>query len=200
VERGEIRRIEAVYHRCPHGMGSGWSSWQDAMSTRARWTDASGKESRRRRPSPLPSLNRHPRASSRGRTSPRRVGEDAARKGRRYMRRKSETANPVPARSAPPSAPSSASSKWTAATRKSRQPSRHKPSGRTNRERPPLRHLCCDRADSPAMRPRHGRRCRAEGRGATFKPSRRRRSARAQTGLSVPHGPTNNRAKNDGRD
>jgi hypothetical protein len=44
VEHGNIRRIEAVYHRCPYGMGSGWSSWQDAMSTRARWSVASGGE------------------------------------------------------------------------------------------------------------------------------------------------------------
>lgn len=36
VEHGEIRRIEAVYHRCPYGMGSGWSNWEDSMSTRAR--------------------------------------------------------------------------------------------------------------------------------------------------------------------
>src|SRR5579862_5787835 len=44
VERGKIRRIEAVYHRCPYGMGSGWSSWQDSMSTRVRWSPFSGKE------------------------------------------------------------------------------------------------------------------------------------------------------------
>jgi hypothetical protein len=44
VEHGEIRRIEAVYQRCPYGMGSGWSSWQDSMSTRARWSTFSGKE------------------------------------------------------------------------------------------------------------------------------------------------------------
>lgn len=44
VEHGEIRRIEAVYTRCPYGMGSGWSSWQDAMSTRARWSPVSGQE------------------------------------------------------------------------------------------------------------------------------------------------------------
>jgi hypothetical protein len=36
VEHGKMRRIEAVYHRCPYGMGSGWSSWQDSMSTQAR--------------------------------------------------------------------------------------------------------------------------------------------------------------------
>lgn len=38
VEHRKIRRIEAVYHRGPYGMNSGWSSWQDTMSTRARWT------------------------------------------------------------------------------------------------------------------------------------------------------------------
>jgi hypothetical protein len=36
VEHGEIRRIEAVYHRCAYGMGSGWSNWENSMSTRAR--------------------------------------------------------------------------------------------------------------------------------------------------------------------
>jgi len=36
VEHGEIRRIEAVYHRCPYGMGSGWSTWPESMSTQAR--------------------------------------------------------------------------------------------------------------------------------------------------------------------
>ncbi len=37
VEQGKIRRIEAVYHRAPYGMNSGWSTWRDSMSTRARW-------------------------------------------------------------------------------------------------------------------------------------------------------------------
>lgn len=44
VEHGKIRRIEALDQRCPYGMGSGWSSWQDAMSTRVRWAPFSGKE------------------------------------------------------------------------------------------------------------------------------------------------------------
>lgn len=44
VKHGLIRRIEAVYTRCPYGMGSGWSSWQDAMSTRARWASVAGGE------------------------------------------------------------------------------------------------------------------------------------------------------------
>lgn len=43
VEHGKIRRIEAVYHRAPYGMNSGWSSWQDSMSTRARFVSAPGK-------------------------------------------------------------------------------------------------------------------------------------------------------------
>jgi len=37
VEHGEIRRIEAVYHRCPYGMGSGWSNWPESMSTQAQF-------------------------------------------------------------------------------------------------------------------------------------------------------------------
>ncbi len=42
VEHGKIRRIEAVYHRAPYGMNSGWSSWQDNMSTRAQWVSIPG--------------------------------------------------------------------------------------------------------------------------------------------------------------
>jgi len=38
VENGKIRRIQAMFHRCPYGMASGWSSsWADVMSTEARW-------------------------------------------------------------------------------------------------------------------------------------------------------------------
>ena len=37
VQQGKIRRIEAVYHRAPYGMNSGWSTWRDSMSTLARW-------------------------------------------------------------------------------------------------------------------------------------------------------------------
>ena len=37
VEHHQIRRIEAVYHRGPYGMNSGWSTWRDSMSTLARW-------------------------------------------------------------------------------------------------------------------------------------------------------------------
>jgi hypothetical protein len=41
VEHRKIRRIEAVYHRAPYGMNSGWSTWRDAISTRARWISVS---------------------------------------------------------------------------------------------------------------------------------------------------------------
>jgi len=34
IENGLIRRIEAILERSPYGMGSGWSSWEDAMSDR----------------------------------------------------------------------------------------------------------------------------------------------------------------------
>lgn len=37
VENGKIRRIEAIFERCPYGMNSGWSSWADGMSDKARW-------------------------------------------------------------------------------------------------------------------------------------------------------------------
>ena len=37
VQQGKIRRIEAVYHRAPYGMNSGWSTWRDSLSTLARW-------------------------------------------------------------------------------------------------------------------------------------------------------------------
>lgn len=32
VEKGNIRRIEAVFHRCPFGMNSGWSTYEQGMS------------------------------------------------------------------------------------------------------------------------------------------------------------------------
>ena len=32
VEKGNIRRIEAVFHRCPYGMNSGWSTYEQGMS------------------------------------------------------------------------------------------------------------------------------------------------------------------------
>jgi hypothetical protein len=36
LERGKIRRIEAILERSPYGMDSGWSGWEDGMSDRAR--------------------------------------------------------------------------------------------------------------------------------------------------------------------
>jgi hypothetical protein len=36
VEKGKIRQIEAILERAPYGMLSGWSSWEDGMSDRAR--------------------------------------------------------------------------------------------------------------------------------------------------------------------
>jgi hypothetical protein len=36
IEHGLIRRIEATLERVPYGMTSGWSSWDDGMSDRAR--------------------------------------------------------------------------------------------------------------------------------------------------------------------
>jgi hypothetical protein len=36
IEKGKIRRIEAILERAPYGMGSGWSSWDDQMSDKAR--------------------------------------------------------------------------------------------------------------------------------------------------------------------
>ncbi|MGD0101472.1 MAG: hypothetical protein ABSC60_14080 [Acidobacteriota bacterium] len=32
IEKGQIRRIEAVFHRCPYGMNSGWSTHEQGMS------------------------------------------------------------------------------------------------------------------------------------------------------------------------
>jgi hypothetical protein len=36
LEKGKIRRIEAILDRAPYGMGSGWSGPEDVMSDRAR--------------------------------------------------------------------------------------------------------------------------------------------------------------------
>ena len=38
VENGLLHEIEAVLERVPYGMGSGWSSWEDAMSDRIQWS------------------------------------------------------------------------------------------------------------------------------------------------------------------
>jgi hypothetical protein len=32
IEKGNIRRIEAVFHRCPYGMNSGWSTYEQGIS------------------------------------------------------------------------------------------------------------------------------------------------------------------------
>jgi len=32
IEKGQIRRIEAVFHRCPFGLNSGWSTYEQGMS------------------------------------------------------------------------------------------------------------------------------------------------------------------------
>lgn len=36
LEKGKIRQIEAILDRAPYGMNSGWSNWEDGMSSRAR--------------------------------------------------------------------------------------------------------------------------------------------------------------------
>jgi hypothetical protein len=36
IERGLIGPVESVLHQVPYGMGSGWSTWQEAMSSAAR--------------------------------------------------------------------------------------------------------------------------------------------------------------------
>ena len=36
IEKGMIRRIEAVSHKCPFGMNSGWSTYEKGMSDEAQ--------------------------------------------------------------------------------------------------------------------------------------------------------------------
>jgi hypothetical protein len=36
IENGKLRQIEAILDRAPYGMNSGWSNWEDGMSSRAR--------------------------------------------------------------------------------------------------------------------------------------------------------------------
>jgi hypothetical protein len=36
VEKGKLHQIEAIMDHSPYGMNSGWSNWEDGMSTRAR--------------------------------------------------------------------------------------------------------------------------------------------------------------------
>ena len=38
IERGRIGSVESVLHPVPYGMGSGWSTWEDAMSSRPQWS------------------------------------------------------------------------------------------------------------------------------------------------------------------
>jgi hypothetical protein len=37
IENGEIGPVESVLHQVPYGMGSGWSSWEETMSSTPRW-------------------------------------------------------------------------------------------------------------------------------------------------------------------
>ena len=37
IENGLIGPVESVLHPVPYGLGSGWSTWEDAMSSRPRW-------------------------------------------------------------------------------------------------------------------------------------------------------------------
>jgi hypothetical protein len=37
VEKRLLHEIEAILERVPYGMGSGWSSWEDAMSDKMQW-------------------------------------------------------------------------------------------------------------------------------------------------------------------
>jgi hypothetical protein len=37
IEKGLIGPVESVLHQVPYGMGSGWSTWEEAMSIRPRW-------------------------------------------------------------------------------------------------------------------------------------------------------------------
>jgi hypothetical protein len=37
VQGGQLHRIQAVLTQAPYGMGSGWSSWDDAMSDQPQW-------------------------------------------------------------------------------------------------------------------------------------------------------------------
>ena len=37
IEKGLIGPVESVLHPVPYGMGSGWSTWQESMSSVPRW-------------------------------------------------------------------------------------------------------------------------------------------------------------------
>jgi len=44
IEKGKIRQIEAILQRAPYGMNSGWSGWEDGLSSGARdVTKSSGR-------------------------------------------------------------------------------------------------------------------------------------------------------------
>jgi hypothetical protein len=44
IEKGKIRQIEAILHRAPYGMNSGWSNWEDGLSSAGRdVTKSSGR-------------------------------------------------------------------------------------------------------------------------------------------------------------
>jgi hypothetical protein len=36
IEKGKMHQIEAVLQRAPYGMNSGWSSWEEGLSSAAR--------------------------------------------------------------------------------------------------------------------------------------------------------------------
>ena len=36
IEKGLIGPVESVLHQVPYGMGSGWGTWEEAMSSRPR--------------------------------------------------------------------------------------------------------------------------------------------------------------------
>ena len=36
IEKGKLRQIEAILAQAPYGMNSGWSTWEEGMSDRAR--------------------------------------------------------------------------------------------------------------------------------------------------------------------
>ena len=37
IEKGLIVAVESVLHAVPYGMGSGWSTWEESMSSLPRW-------------------------------------------------------------------------------------------------------------------------------------------------------------------
>jgi hypothetical protein len=36
IEKGKIRRVEAIFHKCPYGMNSGWSTYEQGISEEHR--------------------------------------------------------------------------------------------------------------------------------------------------------------------